>query len=50
MELAYLGIGSASNDCTAFSPERDELGLPVYSRSYSCFAQNRAELTVTYEL
>lgn len=49
-ELALYHLASVSNDCSAFSPLRDELGLPVYSRSYSCFDQNRAELVLRYVL
>lgn len=49
VELVYRRQSASSNDCEAFDPERDDQGLPVYSRSYSCFARNRGEVSVRYE-
>ncbi len=47
-ELVYRRAESTSNDCAAFDPQRDEFGLPVFSRSFSCFEQNRVGLTLKY--
>lgn len=49
-ELLYGRMDSTSNDCMDFDPRRDELGLPVFSRSYSCFDQNRVAFLLTYDL
>lgn len=48
-ELSALHIEGASNDCIYFSPERDAVGLPVYSRSYSCYARTRVEASARWE-
>ncbi|MBI2388555.1 MAG: hypothetical protein HYV09_02965 [Deltaproteobacteria bacterium] len=50
IELAVRRVDATSNDCASFSPERDPSGLPVYSRSYSCYARTRAEMSARWEL
>ncbi|MEK6608778.1 MAG: hypothetical protein AABZ30_14050 [Myxococcota bacterium] len=48
-EVAIRRIDSVSNDCAAFDPRRDAFGLPVYSRSYSCYGRTRVEASVRWE-
>lgn len=48
-EIAYRRQDALSNDCLDFDPQRDELGLPVYSRSYSCYRRDRLEISMRCE-
>lgn len=49
VEIALRRIDNVSNDCAAFDPRRDAFGLPVYSRSYSCYGRTRVEASVRWE-
>ncbi|MBI4509527.1 MAG: hypothetical protein HY698_07805 [Deltaproteobacteria bacterium] len=49
LEAVFRRIDAISSDCSSFNPLRDASGLPVYSRSYSCYGRTRMETSARWE-
>lgn len=49
-QVSFRRDDAVSNDCADFDPERDANGLPVYSKSYSCYGRTRAEAFFEVEI
>lgn len=50
LDVRYRRLDSVSNDCADFDPARDARGLPINSRSFSCFDDNRLEAVFRFSI